>query len=496
MRATWNVGHGGGEQTWPASPPRAGVTNRRLVAAFVLINAAILMSGKGALLAAVYPASALAVGALLFRSDPAAYVVFSWWLWFVTPGVRRVVDLQAGWNPLSPVALTPLLVSALTLADAFRHAPKLRRRAYLPFALVAASVVLGFAVALIRADFPTMSGVVYAVANWLVPAASGVYVAMHWAEYPRFRQGVTRTFAAGIGVLGAYGIFQFVRPPSWDAAWMLNSGMVSIGAPVPFQVRVFSLMNSPGVLAQVLVAGLLLLPAEARRAVRIPATVLGSIGLLLTLVRASWIALLVGLAVYLVQTPPRAWRRTALGVVGGALLLSILAVALPSSLTEHATGIIARRVESLTNLSTDVSYDARSASLRAYVDRILADPLGSGLGATGVGTRLGGSSAAAITDVDNGVLEVIFNLGWAGAALFFGGLTLLVTRIMRATVGASDAATRAGRAVIASMLVEALGGNVFAGVTGAMLWTFVGLSTAGHLWSAQQRAVGATGLGI
>ena len=45
-----------------------------------------------------YLAATLAVGALLYWRRPGLYIGFTWWLWFLTPEVRRLVDYQQGWT--------------------------------------------------------------------------------------------------------------------------------------------------------------------------------------------------------------------------------------------------------------------------------------------------------------------------------------------------------------------------------------------------------------
>lgn len=47
-------------------------------------------------------------------------------------------------------------------------------------------------------------------------------------------------------VVGAYGLVQFVSLPAWDRAWMLASGLTSVGRAIPFQVRLFGMSESPG----------------------------------------------------------------------------------------------------------------------------------------------------------------------------------------------------------------------------------------------------------
>src|SRR5215208_7879858 len=55
----------------------------------------------GPLLQLLYPLAACAVGGLLYWRYPTLYLGFAWWIWFLTPEVRRLVDYEHGWNPVA-----------------------------------------------------------------------------------------------------------------------------------------------------------------------------------------------------------------------------------------------------------------------------------------------------------------------------------------------------------------------------------------------------------
>ena len=66
----------------------------------------LLGLGQADLLRVVYLVLALAIGHYLQRHDTGRYVGFILWLWFLSPFVRRVADLYAGWQDPSLVLLT------------------------------------------------------------------------------------------------------------------------------------------------------------------------------------------------------------------------------------------------------------------------------------------------------------------------------------------------------------------------------------------------------
>ena len=98
----------------------------------------------GSMLELLYPLGALTVGVLLYWRYPALYLGFAWWLWFLTPEVRRLVDYQQGWNPESPVMLAPLLVTALGFFALLRHLPELRLYRFFPFGLIFLGLLYGY----------------------------------------------------------------------------------------------------------------------------------------------------------------------------------------------------------------------------------------------------------------------------------------------------------------------------------------------------------------
>ena len=60
----------------------------------------------------LFPFLGIVVGGLLYATRPAVYIGFTFWIWFLTPFIRRVVDYQVGeFTTVSFIMLTPYLVS-------------------------------------------------------------------------------------------------------------------------------------------------------------------------------------------------------------------------------------------------------------------------------------------------------------------------------------------------------------------------------------------------
>ena len=66
----------------------------------------LLGLGQADLLRVAYLLLALVIGRYLQKHDTGRYVGFVLWLWYLSPFVRRVADLDAGWQDPSLVLLT------------------------------------------------------------------------------------------------------------------------------------------------------------------------------------------------------------------------------------------------------------------------------------------------------------------------------------------------------------------------------------------------------
>lgn len=433
------------------------------VAALVLLVVAGVTARAAELVEYAFPMAALAVGALLYRSAPTAYMAFAWWIWFLTPGLRRYLDYLGGWHQVTPIVLTPYLVSGITLFSVVRHLPRLTRLALAPFGLLLAAVAYGYLIGILRWGFLAST---YGALTKIVPIAFGLHIAMATRRSDQYRVGVERAFLWGMLIVSIYGVLQYLAPASWDAYWMTNVEMVSIGRPLPYEVRVFSTLNSPGPLATVLAAGLLLLLAS-RSPWRWPVVGVTLLTFLLTLVRGVWAAWLLGLAVYVAYLPWRTkWR-----------LLTVLAIgmlAIPLIILDQPFDPVRTRMLSLVNLGSDFSFVQRMALIPRFVEIIAASPLGTGLGATGVSVMLHGSSSG-IRDFDNGILETLYSLGWVAGGAFLIGTAWLLFRALRRREAVDDRFLKAARAIAVCVAFTAVFGDAFSGVSGILLWTSLGL---------------------
>lgn len=426
--------------------------------------------------AALFALVAFGGSVLLYRREPIAYLSHAWWLWMVAPGLRRLVDYYHGFDVTSPVLLAPLLVSGVTLVDAVRHLPKMRHRALLPFALVGAGLFYGYLVGVVRIGVVPAS---YGFLTWVVPPAFGLHIALRWQAYPAYRRQLQRLVLYGTLVLSVYGLVQFFAPLAWDRQWVLDSGMLSIGRPAAYQIRVFSLLNSPGPFATVLAASLVALLAVAGP-LRLVTVCCGAVALLLTLGRTQWLTCAVGMLVYL------AYLRMGARVRAVTAMVLVTAAVIPVLVTTDVASVVGKRMHTLVAVEDDASYQARAGFTEQMVSAVASEPVGYGLGATGGANVL--SQDSGVRSFDNGIVDVWYSLGWFGATLFFAGLvTVTIAGLQR--VGADDHFASGARSAFLCLVLQMAGANVLTGVTGVVAWTFAGALIAARAWHRDQPAV-------
>ncbi len=442
------------------------------IAAGVFIAATLVMLiGFGGSLASIaYVAVAVGLGTLLYARDSAGYVSFTLWLWFITPFVRRVIDMHHGWTPASPALLAPLAVSLLAALTVLRRAGELRGRLYAPYLLVLFAFGYGYSVGIINAGLIPAT---YALLTWMAPAIFGLYVAINWRRYPEIAASVRRTFVWAVPILAAYGIYQFTRLPPWDAQWMINADMRSIGAPQPFLVRIFGTLNTPGPYAAFLCAGaLMLLPAKGK--LRFVSVGIAMVSLLLARTRAMWVAFIIGLIVQQLGQPLKRVPKYFF------TLIAVAIVSLPVASMPQFSALIAPRLRSFGNLPEDNSFIKRYNFSEQAAATIVETAEGSGLGSTGGAIKLRGG--AGIRSLDNGFLEVFFIFGWPGGTIFFLGIAGLTMQSIRFRETKVDPFANATRATSVALIAVLPIGEVFTGATGTLLWMSVGFGIAGHLY--------------
>ncbi|MBW4647422.1 MAG: O-antigen ligase family protein [Kastovskya adunca ATA6-11-RM4] len=428
----------------------------------VLFTTVGIVAGAGKILNFLCPMGALAVGALLYFRYPVLYVSFSWWLWFLSPLIRRLADFRSSYTESSPMLLAPYLVAGLTVITLWKHLSTAHRQGGLPFVLSFLGVIYGLLIGLVTSKPVALAEPFLA---WLIPVTFGFHLFMNWREYPSYRQNIQRTFLWGVLIMGIYGIVQFVSLPEWDRLWLDNSGLASAGTSENGEVRVWSTMNSGEPFAAYMAGGLLLL-FSCQSPLLLPASVSGFLSFFLSTVRSAWLGWFAGaiaLAAFLKQS---------LQIRLIAVVAIIALCVIPLTTMEPFSEKISNRIESLSNIEEDRSATVRRDMYDSLLGVALSKFVGDGLG-NGVG--------------DSGFLSMFFQIGWFGVIFYMGGMILLVLRLFQGSEGSFDLFAAAARAIVVSCLVRLPVNGVIGGGSGVLLWGFIGIGIAANKYYKHQR---------
>lgn len=451
-------------------------------AALVLVAATNLLclGGLARIAGPAFVAVAVAGAWWLSRRRPVAAIEMAMWLWLLGPQVRRVVDHGTSYHEPSIVLVAAPLAS-LVLAHRVRelrwHA---LRRPVRPLLIAATAVGVGYAVGAIRIGVQPATGMLLL---WGVPVLFGLQIVAVTEDTDELRTALERVFVWGTLLVGVYGIVQFYVVPAWDAYWMTNAPMSSIGSPEPFKVRVFSTLNSPGPAALYLSAAVLFL-TSARHPLRIVAQAVGFACLALTVVRAAWLACLLGLVVVMIAGRPRA-RVTALTA------LALLAVA-ALQLSSPALQVVSDRIDESREGQSDDSFVARLGLHQELVPSLADDVVGRGLGASGAAARLGPDLTDGFTDLDSGLLDFGLSLGLPIGLVCLGALTFGGLELARSGLR-NDSLPVGIVAGAGAVMLQMVSGNTLVGVGGVMffvLWA-MGLLEVLDRSSQSRRSLGA-----
>jgi hypothetical protein len=459
-----------------ASPRRGSYPLNDATASHGLIIFPVLYFGITALIAFIpglgkvlnigFPIYSFILACVLYVRSPAQYVGFMWWMWFFTPLIRRIADYRSGFTEPSPMLLAPYLVSLVTLLPLYRNLAKSSKLNVTPFIPAVVAVIYGCFVGLLNRP---VFIVLRETMDWLSPLSVGFYLAIHWRAYPEFRRTIETVFTWGILVMGVYGIYQFIELPPWDRSWLIESKMFgAAGHPDgDGPIRVWGTMQSGEPFSGFLAGGLLVL-ALNRRLLALPASIAGFLTFLLTLVRSGWLGWLGGMIILLGSL--KAQQKIRLILIGLVLCAGVLWL---SGLEPFSTAIWTR-LDSLKSVTEDSSATGRAAYFNNTIDSAISSFLGEGIG--------GGT-------FDNFILASLFNLGWIGTILYTSGLGMLVWRVFNPNRIIHDRFFAVCRAVAATVLLRMPVNGACLGISGIILWGFLGLAIASAQYETYQRSL-------
>ncbi len=444
---------------------RSGTALDLLTYGGLLTTAVLAASGYitplAPLVGLLFPAAATLTGALLIGRKPGFYLGFMWWVWFLTPEVRRIVDFRIGYNEQSLVMLAPFLVSGIALLAVFSRLTKLAPSFRAPFAFTSLGLLYAFCVGFLNNG---LFAAAFDLLNWSAPIILGVYLLTHIDHIAVFERVTRQTFMWGLLVMGVYGVVQYFYLPPWDAYWMTQANMASIGYPVAQQVRAFSTLNSPGPYANVVMAGLLLAFSGGGPLQSISFAT-GFMGFALSAVRSAWGGWFVGMLIILTQLPLRQ-RARLLGTLSVLVLICI-----PLFSLGPVGALFSERLATVTDLENDMSYNDRLELYASLSSFTANNPLGQGLGSSGVASNIGNPSDS-MPNLDSGIIAVLYTFGILGTLYFVGGaLTLFFRALMTGRRAHTvNAAIYAG--ITVGAMAQLFFGNAWNGVSGMVLWFF------------------------
>jgi hypothetical protein len=435
--------------------------------AWTAILSLILISAVCTLAAAkmmnlFFPAGCFAVGLLLYLRYPLLYISFTWWLWFLTPLIRRLVDYQSSFTEPSPILLSPLLVTFISGISFLKYFPQSIQRGGIPFILCFFSVFYSFLIGIIQNP---IKGAVIDFLGWMAPLLFSFHLFVNWRKYPQYRQNTQRTFFWGVLVMGSYGVWQYLVAPEWDRFWLRNASVVSFGTPEPLGIRVWSTLNAPQAFAGVMVAGLLLLFSQ-KGSLRFPAAALGYLSFLLSLARSAWLSWIAGLLFFFPSLQSNLQMRLIITITIGLLFV------IPLTTIEPFSTVINSRIESFSSTKTDGSYQDRTRGYNELIGLALSESMGKGLGYTIKHQSIGGR--------DSGILPLLFSFGWLGMIPYFGGILLLFFKILQSPEGKFDTFASVSRAIALGTFAQIPLNIVTTGIIGMVFWGFLGISIASH----------------
>lgn len=411
------------------------------------------------LLTLAYLAGTAGVGFWLYITNPALYLGYVWWIWFISPFIRRVIDYSIGaFTPPSMafVLLAPYVVTGLTVFDLARFGSVFNQRRYFPFLACLLAIFYGFLVGIPRFGF---AGSAIGLLNWACPVLLAFFILVRAPAYPKLRRAFRSAFAGGVLFLGAYGVFQFFTAPPWDTLWMTASRMTSIGKPEPMLIRVFGPMDSPGPYAMTLMTGLVLL-FDGRGLLARLAVVPGYMGFLLALVRGAWGGWVVAFGYSILRAKGASRGRLAIAAV------LVMAVIVPLSMTGEVGDVAGERMASFTSLQDDGSLQARRHMYSTVTIGALLSPLGQGLAAK---------------TFDSGFVTLIYQLGWLGSGLYLYGLFTLMHRVVLQHRPTDDRFATLCAGIAVSFFLLMLMGPQVTEIKGCIFWSCIALVLASRV---------------
>ncbi|MEI8311442.1 MAG: O-antigen ligase family protein [Verrucomicrobiota bacterium] len=395
------------------------------------------------------------------------YVV---WVTVFNRGIRRWVDwMQGEFNPLSPISLTPLVVSGLVFLMVVHNYSRFPPSFQKIMRLFAWALAIAFAVGLVRNKLAA----VYALAEYVAPISIMCVAALAGGNEKILDRWI-RSIGWAAVFSCIYGWYQYYTIPPWDAFWVRAVGFEGyLGKLKPTEMVVFSTMAERGPFAGFLSFAVIpmLISSRWRNVTGWGSVALILATVLLTFVRTSLITIILATVLY----PLLNRGKNTLRMV---VLLCVGAVGANYFLGKLSSERVNKRLQTLNNISEDGSYKGRIIIAQRGLAATMRNPIGTGLGSSGLGGRVNTGTMDSAAEIgDNGYLSIIFSFGWVGAYCFFYAFYLVWARVRAMErAGLRNESLMMFKALFITGAVVLLAGDWLAGPSSAVFFIFTGFA--------------------
>jgi hypothetical protein len=442
--------------------PSSGIATACLFVGLFGVTGVLGLSGNS-VARYLFLAGSTALGWHSWRIGPQRHLKTAVALFAFSPFLRRIVDLGCGFDPSSLLLAGPLLAIALPCVDVLKLLGTQRRLDGSGPNLVAA-LCLGYG-SLVSVMGGDVAEVVVPTFKWSVPIVYGYWIALRTSEGHDLARALVLAFAWIGPLIGLYAIWQYVQPPDWDGLWMLHVDMSSNGDPLPYQVRVFSTLNSPASFASYAACGILLMAFCIRRWWAILLCMPLACGLVLSLFRTAWLSFSVGVLFCACFSATRKRAFALVILLGAGAFLAIASGWILPDLT--------KRFDTLSlSPEQDGSVRMRLYQFREFYENAEHLAVGTGLARTlssdnGVDALLDGTVMHALVGMGDFVGPIMLvAIAWAA-----------LRAIVRAPKGA-DAEFVVVAAFMMGELIQVVLSSVTEAECGFLFWTFAGIGCA------------------
>ncbi|MBP1891975.1 hypothetical protein J2Z18_001047 [Paenibacillus lactis] len=395
---------------------------------------------------------------------PHALVPYALLMWVVSPELRRLLDWSfRSYTDTSLISLIPYCVSLTMLIPIIKNMKQLDRKVGILLKILGAALIYGFGVGFLKYGFSS----VFDLLNYVVP-----FLVLAYVSVSRFGRDVRDQWLRSFGylavIVAAYGIYQYMVLPPWDHFWMTSSEMKSIGPAEPQKFRVFSLLNSPGPTGVFLALALAIMTVQKRwRAFGVVGLLLVAFALLLTLVRIGWIAYVLMILAYFLRSQLKSKLQLLMLGIVIVLAYQFLLPVLPGA------SQVASRIDTFGSLEEDHSFNERLHFSTHIFSAVLANPVGMGLGSSGLGAKLTQNSDT-LTVFDNGYLNVFYTFGLPLGLGVVSVLIYLLIYLYKSSRTERMYSPISFAAITATLLLL-MGSNVLSGFSGFILLLVISL---------------------